>query len=471
MDHAPDLATLSALSGPALLALLDLAVKGTALLTGGILAAKALRGATASTRHLVLGVTFGCLLALPLLQPVVPRWEIEVLPAVLPAVSELPGSLYPGGQPVDASEATSQPATPPALRRGLEATGALLLLGWAVGFAAVLLYFGFGSTHLHRISRKARRVTNADWLEATSWARRRLHLQRRIRLLRSEEVGVPMTWGALRPAIVLPASADSWDAGLRRDVLLHELAHVKRQDYLIQNVVRIACALYWFNPLVWLAAAEIRQQRERACDDEVLRAGSPPSEYAAHLLMVARALCRRGPTARASVAFARGPRFVRRVAALLDADRSHGSLGRWVAVPVYVMAGTLVLPLAALSPRASSTASSECEGGTASRVTASFATGDIVEMYFDEASHFRVPEAVARGGSLITARQGWCPVRFADPPGARSVDEAESSRVSGRAGRLSLQKVQKRPAPKLPVLSSDLARLRVEEPNRAADQV
>jgi beta-lactamase regulating signal transducer with metallopeptidase domain len=468
MDPASDFATLAALSGPALLALLDLAAKGTALLMGGILAAKALRGATASTRHLVLGVTFGCLLALPLLQPVVPSWEI----AVLPAVSDLPGSLYLEGQPVDASEATSQPATPPALRRGLWATGALLLLGWTVGFAAVLLYFGFGSTHLHRISRRARRVTNADWLEAASAARRRLHLQRSIRLVQSEEVVVPMTWGALRPTILLPATADSWDAGLRRDVLLHELAHVKRQDYLIQNVVRAACALYWFNPLVWLAAAEIRQQRERACDDEVLRAGSPPSEYATHLLMVARALRGRAPMARASVAFARGPKFVRRVAALLDADRPHGSLGRWVAVPVYVAAGTLVLPLAALSPRASSTTSSECAGEAAApRVTASFATGDIVETYFAEPSHFRLPEAVARGGSLISTRRGWCPVRFADPPGARRVEEAESSRVSGRAGRLSLQKVQKRPAPKLPVILSDLARLGVEEPNRTEDQV
>jgi len=66
MDPTPDLATLSASSGPAaLLALLDLAVKGTALLTGGILAVKALGGATASTRHLVLGVTHPAVVAPP----------------------------------------------------------------------------------------------------------------------------------------------------------------------------------------------------------------------------------------------------------------------------------------------------------------------------------------------------------------------------------------------------------------------
>jgi beta-lactamase regulating signal transducer with metallopeptidase domain len=468
MNYALELASLTALSGPALLALLDLAAKGTAILTGGILATKALRGATASTRHLVLGVTFGCLLALPLLQPVVPRWEIEVLPAL----SELPGGVYLEGRPADATEAASPTARPSAPSLGLQTTRILLLAGWATGFAAVLFYFGFGSTHLHGISRRARRVTNADWLEAASWARRRLHLQRRIRLLRSAEVGVPMTWGALRPSILIPATADSWDAGLRRDVLLHELAHVKRQDYLIQNVVRAACALYWFNPLVWLAAAEIRQQREGACDDEVLRAGSPPSEYAAHLLMVARTIRRGAHMARASVAFARGPAFVRRVAALLDADRSHGSLARRVAIPIYIAAGTLVLSLAALSPRASSTTSTECAGeGTTALVTASFATGDIVETYFNAPSHFRVPEAIARGGSLISTRRGWCPVRFADPPGARPVEKAESSRISGRTGRLSLQKVQKRPVPKLPIVPSGLVRLGVDRSHRTADQV
>lgn len=467
MELAPGLAILSALSGPMLLGLLDLAVKGTVLLAGGVLAARALRGTTASTRHLVLGVTFGCLLALPLLEPLVPRWEV----GMFPAVSELPGGLYVQGSAAEAAGDLTRSGTLQATRR-LEATGVLILIGWAVGFAALLLYFGFGRMYLHRVAGRARRVTNADWLEALSKARRSLHLQRSIRLLRSEEVGVPMTWGTLRPTILLPAEANSWKAGLRRDVLLHELAHVKRHDQLIQSVVRAACALYWFNPLVWLAAAEIRQQRERACDDQVLRAGSTPSEYAAHLLMVARELRGPAPTIGPSVAFARGPTFVRRVAALLDADRSHGPLGRWASVPIHIVAGALLLPLAALSPAASSTAPSECEGedGTP-RVTASFVTGDIVETYFSEPSHLRAPDAVARAGSFISTRRGWCPIRFADPLSARALEVIEPLRFLNRTGGLSLKKVQKRPAPKLPLGSPDLARLGTEGAHPDRNQV
>jgi hypothetical protein len=99
-----------------------------------------------------------------------------------------------------------------------------------------------------------------------------------------------MAWGLTRARVLLPAEAEDWPLDRQRVVLLHELAHVKRRDSMTQMLAHLACAVYWFNPLVWLAAQRLRAERERACDDLVLAAGTRGSDYADHLLDIARSL-------------------------------------------------------------------------------------------------------------------------------------------------------------------------------------
>src|SRR5262249_36060704 len=90
-----------------------------------------------------------------------------------------------------------------------------------------------------------------------------------VRVMESPSAPVPLVWGILRPVIVLPAASRSWSPDRLRTVLLHELIHVERRDLLAHVIAQAVCCLYWFHPLAWIAARELRRQRERACDDAV----------------------------------------------------------------------------------------------------------------------------------------------------------------------------------------------------------
>ena len=92
-----------------------------------------------------------------------------------------------------------------------------------------------------------------------------------------------MTWGYMRPVILLPRESVNWSKGRFEAVMLHELAHVRRGDSISQLLVLAVCALYWFNPVVWLCARALRSEAEMAADDTVLGLGI---FYLNHLLLM-----------------------------------------------------------------------------------------------------------------------------------------------------------------------------------------
>jgi hypothetical protein len=124
--------------------------------------------------------------------------------------------------------------------------------------------------------------------------------------------------------ILLPLDAQYWSSERLRIVLVHEAAHVARLDYIAQLVGTIACAIYWFNPIVWLAVTRLRAEAEHAADDRVLAAGVDGVTYASHLLELARP--ESAPLSAAmAVGMARGTnRLEKRFTAMLDSRRSRG---------------------------------------------------------------------------------------------------------------------------------------------------
>jgi len=175
---------------------------------------------------------------------------------------------------------------------------------------------------------------------------REIGLKRPVRLVCNGCRTMPMTWGAWSPVILLPADAESWPPERLSMVLLHELAHIKRWDFFTQCLARLACAVYWFNPLVWLAAARLRVEQERATDDLALGRGIEPTDYAAHLLAVlsgdpARSF---GPSVAPAVASSLA--IEKRLLAILDPTRNRRPLsGRRLGL-MALLAACLVVPLA-----------------------------------------------------------------------------------------------------------------------------
>jgi beta-lactamase regulating signal transducer with metallopeptidase domain len=149
-----------------------------------------------------------------------------------------------------------------------------------------------------------------------------------VNVLFTQRPASPMTWGLLRPTVLLPAAASAWSAERRRVVLAHEFAHVKRNDALAQIFVQLACSIYWFNPLVWYAAHRIRIERERACDDQVLRLGTIASDYADHLIQIVRGLRSPRTFSLAAVSMAQPSQLETRLVSILDSRASRRRLSK-----------------------------------------------------------------------------------------------------------------------------------------------
>jgi len=344
--------------------LADAFVKATVLLVLAAIVTLCLRRSPASLRHLVWSLACGGVLALPLASALLPDWRVAGWPRLDVPVAfdatQVAGVQARRAPPSAPASAVREPAAtvrsatvdaaPMRWRLGPDWT-AFVFPVWLGGVAVVLVLLGIGMARIFWLDRVTEPMRDEGWLILAEELSLELGVTRHVRLLQARGPAMPMTWGIRRPAILLPAEADAWTAERRRDVLLHELAHVKRHDFLIQLIARIACAVYWFHPLVWLAAARLREERERACDDHVLRAGATPSVYATHLLEIARGLRAARATSLASVAMARPAQLATRLLDVLDAGRSRDTLSARSAVPAWIAAIAVVVPLAAAAPR------------------------------------------------------------------------------------------------------------------------
>jgi beta-lactamase regulating signal transducer with metallopeptidase domain len=297
------------------------------------------RKAAAATKHLIWFGALAGALCFPLVTPLLPAWQrplwavgtrldagnqLAVVVAVAPKQATARSAREPGSTPSSTLAAANRASTAGlsllSTQVKLHWVSAALLV-WSAGLVLVLASVLIDRLRLNHLWRHACSRASAESCALLHELCAELRLRRSVTLLQTGRDIMPLTWGSLRPIIVLPACADQWSADRKRVVLLHELAHVKRWDCLTQFIGRIACALYWFNPLAWLAARQMCIERERACDDLVLNAGCKPSRYAEHLFAIAGAF-RRAP-GMAGMDMARSSQLKTRISLIVEPSRSR----------------------------------------------------------------------------------------------------------------------------------------------------
>lgn len=363
----------------------SLVVRVTAILAGAVVMSALFRRSSAAARHLLWTVAIGASLATPLLSVMLPHVSVRVLPAAMEQpITEALGAGSMASTPPAVPRTRSDQVIPAraaarsiagaAVRsddaavapRGESSVPFLAMLAYVAGTLFVLLRLGCGTVRMAWIARRARPVRTGAWGTLAEQLAASLGIHGRIIFLEGEGDAMPVAWGVLRHRVLLPRAAADWPVERQRIVLLHELAHVKRRDCLTQLAAQVACAVYWFNPLMWLASRRLRAEREHACDDLVLACGTRGSEYADHLLDIARSLRGSSPATWAAVAMAHRSQLEGRLMAILEPGVVRHKLTRGAAAGLGIAFTAGAIAAAIVTPVATTTLTAASFAGMAS---------------------------------------------------------------------------------------------------------
>jgi beta-lactamase regulating signal transducer with metallopeptidase domain len=310
-----------------------------AALTGAVL--MALRRSAADVRYVVATIGMALMLTLPIVTGV-QKWqsfrttgpvveETRAADAHAAAVAATPAR----HQSREAAAVVPTPATASLLGRArvggaprVEPILPTLLFVWLSGVTVLSLRLLTGWWWVQRLRTHGVTPAGDSWQSMAVRLARRLHLSRSIAILESTRVDVPTVVGWIKPVVLVPASAL---AGLSPEqleaILAHELAHIRRHDYLVNLLQTLVETLLFYHPAVWWLSGRIRAERENCCDDLAVSLCGDPVAYAGALADL-EALRQGAPFALA----ANGGSLLLRVRRLLGVPASHAGRGpAWLA--------------------------------------------------------------------------------------------------------------------------------------------
>ena len=330
-------------------------LKATIPLMAAVILSILFKRSSAAARNAMWSTMFVLLLFLPIVPFLIPSWQIGQIDEIWFEMNDTAG--------VKGAEPSRSIRTVPTSGTYEQTSGTLdnqsetvsgarfvaltFLVIWICGVLFILSRLAVHLLRVTLITRRAHPPHQPNVMRHAASIQAQLGIQKPVRFLVSEGVSMPFAWGVLRPVIVFPSEIQQWSEAQMRSVLLHELAHIVRWDYLFHILIEMIRALYWLNPLVWLGARWTAMERERACDDFALQNGVTHKEYASHLLNIARnQLKRRWLIQATTMAGENG--FGERIRCVMNGKLNHSVLrfGKLILITCTLIA--LMLPLVTL---------------------------------------------------------------------------------------------------------------------------
>lgn len=321
---------------------LQAAFKSTILLAAVWLVMLLLHRRSAAWRHQVWTLALAAVLALPFFSTILPAWNVPVSSSIL-ADTVLFRSVVRAGQAVPANMSPLPPS-----QSSSHMNGSLLVTLWALGATVSLGQMLMGWFSVRRLARNATPAAIPEF----DALKREVGVAGKVELWETLTGSMPIAYGVTQQAILIPTDAASWSDDRRRAVLLHELAHVRRHDTAKQLLARLTLALYWWHPLVWLTWGAFLKERERAADDLVLNLGANATDYASHLLAIARSLQVPESFGWAAMAMARPSQLETRLGAILDGQRDRKAPPRASTIMAFGVAMVIAVPWATFQAKA-----------------------------------------------------------------------------------------------------------------------
>jgi beta-lactamase regulating signal transducer with metallopeptidase domain len=332
--------------------LLNTTIRITLVVLVALAASAMLRRRSAAVRHFVLAAALACAAATPLLRLVVPTWQAGAgwLTTSSLQLIDRPLAVLDDAASLEAAHAGSAPG----LTFNAGAVVRSLRFVWLAGLGAGLFVLMAGLGRLKWLASHSTRVAIGPWAEIAQDIGRAYGLRRAPALLQSDHPTLLVTWGFARPKVLLPADAAAWPDDRIRIVLGHELAHIRRGDWLVQMAAMILRSAYWFNPLVWIACRRLRLESEQACDDAVLEMGVEGSTYATELVDLARAARSQRQMFLPAAAIARSSSLERRVKAMLNVRLNRDPITRPASIAAAIVLAVVTVLVAGFGASAQS---------------------------------------------------------------------------------------------------------------------